>query len=230
MDIVLFHSNWSLKEGLMKYIDDTLTELEKSFGKPRGPVDVERLRRRYAEKGLAPLVGMVAAHMLKECVPRISVGVYRCGAPVENPAWIYPPKHLPMYGTEDFKQALFQIGYQAEFVKRAKFETLIFGTAHEIAHVLLDSVHHPLAKDEKVVDLTAMHCGFAEVYSEGKKYIHRVDKSRTMRYTGVKGLVADALGLNGEVTNTTTHIKQVGYLSEAEVWHACSVLNYTRAA
>jgi hypothetical protein len=39
--------------------------------------------------------------------------------------------------------------------------------AHELSHVVLDSIRHPLFREEKAVDLTAMLLGFRRLYLSG---------------------------------------------------------------
>ena len=43
--------------------------------------------------------------------------------------------------------------------------------AHELCHVVLNGMRHPLQSQEEVVDLTAMMLGFRDFYMTGCTYV-----------------------------------------------------------
>ena len=155
--------------------------------------------------------------------------MYRSGAPVEAPAWVIPPYIVPMYGTPQFSEALFHMGFQASFVNEDSFATLVFAIAHELSHIVLNSVAHSLRRDEKAVDLTAMHFGFAEVYAEGKTRVVEKREIKHKQYTGRIGSILDVFDLNQTITTYHSVVGRVGYLTEQEMYRACAMLAYARS-
>jgi hypothetical protein len=82
------------------------------------------------------------------------------------------------------------------------FESVVCAIAHEMSHIVLAATGHPLRDNEKVVDLTAMLSGFAELYVRGVTY-RDFQKSRSYK---------------------------LGYLTIAEVEHAASLMVGMRAS
>jgi hypothetical protein len=95
---------------------------------------------------------------------RLNVGWVNSGGPTEAPAWVEIPANVPYYGTPEFKKLLITVCIRKEFIRRTGYEQLAIAIAHELSHVVLDSIHHPLRKEEKAVDLTAMLLGFSHLY------------------------------------------------------------------
>jgi hypothetical protein len=86
------------------------------------------------------------------------------------PAWILLPKlpdRLPFYGTKEFKETSLKIYFRKSFLKRQRYDQVAIMIAHELSHVVLDSIRHPLFREEKAVDLTAMLLGFRKLYLSG---------------------------------------------------------------
>jgi hypothetical protein len=213
----------------MEHIERALTKLEKSFGKPRQAVDIDMLHCAYGkEKSVPRLVKTCAQAIFTTGMPRIRVGVYRSGAPVDDPAWLVRPAVVPPYGSRAFCNTLFTVGFQASFVKEEPFPALVFATAHELSHIVLHSVDHALRYDEKAVDLTAMYFGYAEVYAEGKRRVVETWESTGKPYGGVSGKILDALGLNQLVTTLRSEVRDLGYLSREEMHYACSWIVHRR--
>jgi hypothetical protein len=83
------------------------------------------------------------------------------------PAWIQLPRlpdRLPFYGTKEFKKMSLKIFFRKSFIKRQTYDKIAITIAHELSHVVLDSIRHPLFREEKAVDLTAMLLGFRRLY------------------------------------------------------------------
>jgi hypothetical protein len=53
------------------------------------------------------------------------------------------------------------------FLEQSPFDEVSMGIAHELSHLVLDSVKHPLRRCEKAVDLTAMMLGFRCLFATG---------------------------------------------------------------
>lgn len=85
-------------------------------------------------------------------------------------AWIslpVSPSELPFYGTAAFKATSLDIHFRISFLKDNSFDQVAIVIAHELSHVVLDSIRHPLKRVEKAVDLTAMLLGFRQLYVSG---------------------------------------------------------------
>jgi hypothetical protein len=86
------------------------------------------------------------------------------------PAWIQLPRlpdRLPFYGTKEFKETSLKIFFRKSFLRRQTYDQVAITIAHELSHVVLDSIRHPLFREEKAVDLTAMLLGFRRLYLSG---------------------------------------------------------------
>ena len=82
----------------------------------------------------------------------------------QAPAWIRLPKHIPTYGTQEFKDLKLDMFILKSFAHQSRCHEFIVVVAHEFSHVVLESIEHPLRADEKAVDLTAMLLGFSYSY------------------------------------------------------------------
>ncbi len=128
------------------------------------------------------------------------VGLVNSGGNPKPPAWIELPKIMPPYGTDEFKRTTTTLYIRKEFVGDYNFESVVCATAHEMSHIVLEATGHPLRDNEKVVDLTAMLCGFAELYVRGITY-RDFQESRSYK---------------------------LGYLTIAEAEHAASLMRGIR--
>lgn len=115
------------------------------------------------------------------------------------PAWILLPKKMPYYGTPEFAKIGIDMFIRKSFAEARPYNEFAMAVAHEFSHVILDSIHHPLRREEKAVDLTAMLLGFSYLYRRGAHTTERV-------------------GLNRFANRT------LGYLSERELNAACRIL------
>jgi hypothetical protein len=110
----------------------------------------------------------------------------------------------------------------------APFATLAFAVAHELSHIILYSVNHALQHDERAVDLTAMHFGFAEAYAEGKVRVVDTFETKQKRHSGRVGTMLDVFGLNQTDITLHTRMGEVGYLTAQEMHYACSWIMHRR--
>lgn len=115
------------------------------------------------------------------------------------PAWVLLPEKMPYYGTPEFAKIRIDMFIRRSFAEARPCNEFAMAVAHEFSHVILDSIHHPLRKEEKAVDLTAMILGFSYLYRRGAHTVERV-------------------GLNRFANRT------FGYLSKRELDTACRIL------
>lgn len=83
-------------------------------------------------------------------------------------ATIFCPPDLPLYGTpafNNFKVLLFI----SEHTQNRSFEVFVYCIAHELTHVILYAIQHPLRSSETATDLATMILGFSDVIGISRK-------------------------------------------------------------
>lgn len=83
-------------------------------------------------------------------------------------AFAVNPPYLPMYGSPEF-YSLKILMFIFRWFMNNSFETFIYCIAHELTHIVLRAIRHPLQNSEVAVDLTAMILGFSDVIRIGRK-------------------------------------------------------------
>ena len=106
---------------------------------------------------------------------------------------------MPYYGTPAFKEQTLDIFILKSYRDTSTYDEFARTVSHELSHVVLESIQHPLRREEKAVDLTAMLLGFSYIYRTASHTVRWVDANR-QRHT------------------------QLGYLSEREMDEACKIL------
>lgn len=101
---------------------------------------------------------------------RLRIGFVNSGGPANAPAWIIMPDPMPIYGTRDFREQTVVMYIRKQFLLEAPSGTVVRVMAHELSHVLLNAVRHPLRRQEEAVDLTAMLLGFRNVFIRHSVY------------------------------------------------------------
>jgi hypothetical protein len=128
------------------------------------PISVRKLKALHAAHDYEEMVRLIRSAMNVEV--RLVIGWVNSGGPKEMaqaPAWIEMPVNMPYYGTEGFKKLSLKMFLRRDFLEK-RYDQVAITIAHELSHVVLDSIHHPLRKEEKAVDLTAMLLGFSRLY------------------------------------------------------------------
>lgn len=82
------------------------------------------------------------------------------------PAWVETPAGMPLYGTAGFRSFSFRTYIWRKYLETASAQMVIRTIAHELSHIVLAGLCHPLQKDEPSVDLTLMILGFRDVLME----------------------------------------------------------------
>jgi hypothetical protein len=131
--------------------------------------------------------GMVALIKKKMNIEgRLIVAWVNSGGPkdmAEAPAWIQMPEDMPFYGTKAFRETTVKMFIRKSFLKQYAYDQTAIMFAHELSHIVLNSIRHPLRRCEKAVDLTAMLLGFRQLYASGSyKEIHSESRIRTLGY------------------------------------------------
>lgn len=121
----------------------------------------------------------------------------------DAPAWVLLPEKMPYYGTPEFTKIGIDMFIRRSFAEARPHNEFAMAVAHEFSHIILDSIHHPLRKEEKAVDLTAMILGFSYLYRRGAHTVKRVGLNRFEN-------------------------RRLGYLSKRELDAACRILVPTK--
>ncbi len=173
-------------------------------GLPRVPPIPDRaLKALHKTRDYEGMVALVKKTMNIEV--RLIVGWVNSGGPPEManaPAWIRMPEDMPLYGTKAFRELKLTMYIRKSFLDESTYDQIAIMVAHELSHVVLNSIKHSLRGCEKAVDLTAMLLGFSRLY-EAASHTHK-------RYG-----------------NTITH-RQIGYLAHQEVRDADQILTPPR--
>jgi hypothetical protein len=119
---------------------------------------------------------------------------------------------MPLINSHEFERTLVTVYLRKSFLENNKFEKVAMAIAHEMSHVVLNGLQHPLREEEEAVDLTAMLLGYRDVYISGAEYAE-VAPSRF-----AAKLVAE---LRRKVSgNRTRQYHWIGYLTPEEVCFA----------
>jgi hypothetical protein len=118
------------------------------------------------------------------------------------PAWVSTPREMPYYGTAAFKEMKIKMFLRKSFLEKSTYDQIAIAISHELSHVVLDSIRHPLRSEEKAVDLTAMMLGFCNIYE--------LAAYKEKQWGGF------------------TEISHLGYLSRGELQTASQILIPTR--
>lgn len=199
-------------EMIRSYVD----QLSKTFGKVRAPVDDEDLLRLFKAKDYTGMVGFIRKSMNLQC--RIRLGVVNSGGP-SAPAWVQIPSFMPLAGTKEFKNLLITMYLRRNFAVEGSFEQVVSVIAHELSHIVLDSLFHQLSKMEEAVDLTAMMLGYRDFYLTSR---HCVSLGSDTVLGNFQTLFSKIFG---DGPKEELMISQVGYLSLEEIRYAANYMS-----
>jgi hypothetical protein len=126
------------------------------------------LRHLYDTKDYSGMVGFVRDSM--HLSVRIKVGLVNHGGRLDAPAWVTTPDPMPFINTPEFNRTLVTMYLRKSFLESAKYEKIVAAIAHEMSHIVLNGLNHPLREQEEAVDLTAMLLGYRDIYVAGAEY------------------------------------------------------------
>lgn len=124
----------------------------------RPPADPKPLKDLYDAKRYTDLIRYIKNSLSLKVDLRVAY--VASGGPPGAPAWVIMPQPMPMYGTKAHEHTVVTVYFRKEFVERESFARVVAAIAHELSHIVLDGCDHPLKRDEKAVDLTAMVLGY----------------------------------------------------------------------
>jgi hypothetical protein len=150
-------------------VEQYVTELLGSFGGyTRRPADDSELEHLWLARDYTAMLGFVQRVLAVDC--NLSLGLVNSGGP-DAPAWVILPDKLPLYGSSSFKNYRATVYVRRTYLAKAPFEVVVKTLAHELSHVLLNSLPHSLREKEEAVDLTAMILGFRDFYVTGSHMV-----------------------------------------------------------
>ncbi len=179
-------------------IDSYLPTLISVLGPVRPSFDDPSLDEQFAKRDLFKMAGIIkrVLHIETRVFLDITDGDGAHGAP----AWITRPDPMPLWGTEELRQARVIIHMNRAFIAKACFEMIVAAFAHEFSLVVLDATKSSLRNQEEAVDLTAMLLGFRDFYVTG---------CSTFFSTGAQ-----------------LQEYHVSYLSNEEIWYAAQAMTF----
>jgi hypothetical protein len=134
------------------------------------PISVAALKSLHKAHDYKGMVKLIKRAMNIEDVTFLVVWVpedaEKTGKHKDAAAWVNLPNEMPSYGTKAFKELTIKMFFRKSFIEQAYDEAAV-AIAHELSHVVLESIRHPMRRCEKVVDLTAMLLGFRSLYASG---------------------------------------------------------------
>lgn len=132
------------------------------------PISARSLKSLHKARDYEGIVRLVRRTMNLDV--RLVVGWVKSGGPRENPnapGWIVLPidiSDMPYHGSKAFSELKLKMFFRKSFLETSSYEEVAVLVAHELSHVVLASIRHPLWKNEQAVDLTAMLLGFSHLY------------------------------------------------------------------
>ncbi len=132
----------------------TLTQL---FGDPRPLVDPKPLQELHTEARYVELVeAMIPQFGIKH---HLNIDLVDAAGPGNAPAWVHFEK-VSLFGLGLFPRIRRTLCMRKPFLAAAPFAVAVTAAAHELSHLALESLGHPLFQEEKAVDLTGMLFGY----------------------------------------------------------------------
>jgi len=145
-------------------IIDWTISLISSLGSARPQADRAALFALYEQKDFSGMMRHVRKELNLDM--QLRIGFVNSGGPTHAPAWVHLPEPMPMYGSQAFKATKITVYLRKAFLEEAPFQVIVCAMAHELSHVVLDSMGHILRRQEEAVDLTAMILGFRDFFLE----------------------------------------------------------------
>jgi hypothetical protein len=136
-------------------------------------IPVKKIKALHKNGGLGSVVKLIRKTMNVD----VGLTIHWTSGPPPIPgatAWISLPEKMPRYGTAAFKELKLDIFILKSFAETKPYDQFAIVVAHELSHVVLKSIEHPLRKDEKAIDLTAMILGFSYLYRNAAHRVQRV--------------------------------------------------------
>lgn len=133
-------------------IESLIKNLRSSFGPVKYPISEKQLFEYYVSKDYHAMVAVVQKALCLDMTAYL--GLVKSGGPPEAPAWVVLPENTPMIGSSAFRALRITMYIRKSFLETASFEAVVTAISHELSHMVLEGINHPLKKQEEAVDLT----------------------------------------------------------------------------
>ncbi len=148
------------KQEVERWID-TLTA---SFGRCKVPIDEKLLSEAWERGDISEMVSIIKRHL--GITSSLRLGLVNSGMG-DIPAWVMMSNQASLFGNIGLNRVTTTIYLRRSFIQKSGFEGTVVAIAHEMSHIVLNSLAHPLRMQEEAVDLTAMLLGFRDFYVTG---------------------------------------------------------------
>lgn len=197
-------------------IDTSVQSLVATFGvRPR--VSEKPLQQLFAAKDYVGMVRLIRSDICKDA--RIRVGLINSGGSERAAASVVMPDRMPIYGSQEFKRLLITMYIRKSFLNRCTFAGAARAISHELSHIILDSIGHPLKHSEEAVDLTSMILGYRRLHIVSAE---QVIETRIELPKFTENPLGWLKGMLSPDSESTVHT--LGYLSKAETEYACGAI------
>src|SRR5262245_25381145 len=186
---------------------DALEQLLNTFGRVTPPVDPTVLKSLYRRKDYASMLGWIKNSLKLDL--RVGLRIVNASGP-SPPMWIEIPRPLPPFGTAEFRRTRVVVNVRRDLIETKPFAWVVAGFAHELCHVVLFSIGHPLQHEEKAVDLTAMILGYQSFVADAE-----VTRTEGAWLSALLMLILAPLGIFFW-RGTSKRTQRLGYLTTAE--------------
>lgn len=151
-------------------------ELQRTFQNHQ--IDNKLLENCFNDGKYAHIISIMRKHMSIFCKLSVKYISRELSSEEINkiiaPAYVDLPEYFPPYGSQQNNLKIQLTFYKDLMGTYFRFVTMM---AHELSHVLLHSINHPLKQSEEATDITALIFGFGRcyelghtIYSEGNSY------------------------------------------------------------
>ena len=203
-------------------IREWLRQLTNSLGDPRMPVDAKEIEALYREQDYNGMLLTVKKQLRLNM--RLVLGLVNneTDGPLTRtgtrpPAWTTWPEDLPPFWDPRFKDALVTVYIRRSFIADVPASRLTIAMAHELSHIVLEALRHPLRKVEEAVDLTAMLLGYRQLVAKHAVRVRHTSGWKEEPYEAIRAGRAPKWV-------DTTHTDILGYLSQEEIRYALTLM------
>ena len=213
LSIVVCIMSTGLSREQQQRLEEEIRQLVASLGRVTAPINAPELRRLHAVADYPRMLGWIKNQMRLDL--RVGLRVVD-SENAKTPMWIEIPRPLPAYGSPEFKQTRVIVNVRKQVLDKDPFEFIVAGFAHELSHVVLFSICHPLQHSERAVDLTSMILGYRD-------FVIKTDRTKIHggAFAVVLALVLLPFGYFFIPGRTRSSL---GYLTKYEKRYACAHL------
>lgn len=173
-----------VRQELIKQYIEMLVD---GLGGIRKPVDLTEYSLLFKQEKFTEVVGLIRGQM--KLPLKVRVGYVKSGGPEKAGAWINSNQlhSLPRYDTPEFSTAQVDLYTKKEELYLTSLEAVVYRFAHELSHVLLYAMRHPLCEVETATDLCVMVMGYGEALVKGREgvsYRHSFVMRQFLQFIG----------------------------------------------